>query len=630
MYSHPIKKIIGLLVLYTAIIIGIFIVQFKSESVFSENIGALRFTFAQTGTQQNPVLKNSLQALFKGLLIYFDDKDPVTVREAGSDSVKNITLISWSKASPLSFALRFTENVSLLFSVTGTGDDAGMTIQADLPRNIESVTLNYKPAGGYNFSRESGAGAYGVKIEAKGNKYVLSASNIGENKISLNKGQSAVTYAVVKDKKTFSFASVGKTAAASSAAYSQNIKKLENNIITLFRDSVQNNSPQPLTEQSVAAYVAVMAKNGQYNAAIDGVPDLFKKGQKRTYVSAPYFNTLERMFATLQMQFDNTSRMVSEAVRTNSCEIFSLPYLSNFVIKNNKLQDVWQLLSVPSAVLSSANGSSAVSASQAAGIIYVYMSLIDKFPALADMLENSIEPCLSIIEQSCSLQTQANGEKLVVSENGIPLKPAGAVNIGSVLLGYGTMTNNRSVIDTGYSLINSSFEDIAATDLYTYSEIYPILVKDNPYYPHFIYLGENDSRTVWAWTCAENITYKKDEDGTFLIDIVFPEGLTHYVIFGGIPDFRKIQIYGMDFRTDPRFETYNSSGYVHLKDTDILLLKSRHRNNLENVSIFYNNPVRIVQPTATERVSAENTEGQNAKPADSFENSEVKANEASY
>ena len=43
----------------------------------------------------------------------------------------------------------------------------------------------------------------------------------------------------------------------------------------------------------------------------------------------------------------------------------------------------------------------------------------------------------------------------------------------------------------------------------------------------------------------------------------------------------------MAFRTDPRFETYNSSGYVYKKSTNTLLLKSRHKAAFEVIRLVY-------------------------------------------
>ncbi len=52
-----------------------------------------------------------------------------------------------------------------------------------------------------------------------------------------------------------------------------------------------------------------------------------------------------------------------------------------------------------------------------------------------------------------------------------------------------------------------------------------------------------------------------------------------------------LYIYDVAFRTDPRFESYNSSGYVYLKESSSLLLKSRHRSRREEIRLIYKEPV---------------------------------------
>ena len=52
----------------------------------------------------------------------------------------------------------------------------------------------------------------------------------------------------------------------------------------------------------------------------------------------------------------------------------------------------------------------------------------------------------------------------------------------------------------------------------------------------------------------------------------------------------------MAFRTDPRFETYNSSGYVYKKSSETLLLKSRHKTEYEKVRLVYREPAPVPAP----------------------------------
>ena len=163
------------------------------------------------------------------------------------------------------------------------------------------------------------------------------------------------------------------------------------------------------------------------------------------------------------------------------------------------------------------------------------------------------------------------------------------------------------MINAGHAIVNSYLSESTSFDLRTLCNLYPIVAYDNPYYPHLEKVRESGNELIWAWTCAKSIECKRDA-GEINFTIDFPEGDTHYVIIKGVPQFSSIYIYDMAFRTDPRFETYNSSGYIFKKSTDTLLLKSRHKKRLETVRLIYNTPVPAAEtaapaPAATETSS---------------------------
>ena len=54
-----------------------------------------------------------------------------------------------------------------------------------------------------------------------------------------------------------------------------------------------------VTEKEITAYVAEMCSHERYNRAIDTVPSSFKQGNKRTFLSVPYFAGLVAMDETL-------------------------------------------------------------------------------------------------------------------------------------------------------------------------------------------------------------------------------------------------------------------------------------------------------------------------------------------
>ena len=146
---------------------------------------------------------------------------------------------------------------------------------------------------------------------------------------------------------------------------------------------------------------------------------------------------------------------------------------------------------------------------------------------------------------------------------------------------------------------------ILNTLLRTLCEIYPAVVHHNTFYPHFEKIRMIEGTPVWAWTIAREVNITIDENRTLYVDIDFPLGLTHYVILTGVNPFVRIQIYNMDFRTDPQFEIYNSSGYVYRASMKGLLLKSRHKSQHEIVKLYYRD---LTAGTATEAAGETSTE----------------------
>jgi hypothetical protein len=91
---------------------------------------------------------------------------------------------------------------------------------------------------------------------------------------------------------------------------------------------------------------------------------------------------------------------------------------------------------------------------------------------------------------------------------------------------------------------------------------------------------------IWTWTAASAISASQ-ENNVLDISASFPVGETHYMMIRGLRPFTKIQLYNIDYRTDPQFERYDSSGWAYSASEQTLLLKMRHRTTVEHIRIFY-------------------------------------------
>jgi hypothetical protein len=126
-------------------------------------------------------------------------------------------------------------------------------------------------------------------------------------------------------------------------------------------------------------------------------------------------------------------------------------------------------------------------------------------------------------------------------------------------------------------------ESIGTSRLST-ARIYLIL-EQGRYRPQAVALGPQ-ANNAWAWTVGLNVSAAM-QNNVLDISVNFPAGESHYMIIRGIRPFSHIQFYDMDWRSDPQFERYDSSGWSYIASEQTLLLKVRHRAETEHIRIFY-------------------------------------------
>ena len=134
--------------------------------------------------------------------------------------------------------------------------------------------------------------------------------------------------------------------------------------------------------------------------------------------------------------------------------------------------------------------------------------------------------------------------------------------------------------------MNTELSNLNDFDIRVLSEIYQMLIKDNLFYPRVIILDNETDPTspIWVYTAANAVKANISEN-TIELFYTFPQLESHYSFVNGVKSFKSIEIYGMQYRTDPRFESYNSSGYSYSADTKTLLLKTRHKEQEEFIKV---------------------------------------------
>lgn len=594
MSKHPIRKFIGLSVLYSLIILGIFLLQFRSETAVSQSFGGLRLQLVETQSEsQQKKLKNTFQLTFKGLNLFADDQNPALMTKTDG-TTQEIKLQSWQQLDESNFILNFDQDIALQFSVRGEGANNFLSLEAQLPEDIASIALSYKPTSGYLVTDQT---ARSVIISSKNQQYEISAAEITPVHLVLSDKEQLATYSVFDPLHTFEFSMTSSMPLSAETTFAETISKFKGDFIQLASQSLTETS----TEQLIVAYIAAMAENRQYKEAINKIPSSLKTGSRRTYLSAPYFNTLVSMNTSLVRHMENRASMITYAIEQGSLDIFTIQDLAEILCTMEGKDAVGKLLEIPVRMIDFNP-----TITQAAGIINTYTRLNSLNKNLAQMLQPVLESCLVAISEACYIENNI----IRLEENEASLPILDSISVGMALVTYGQLTGNTDYKATGNLIVNSYITPEVSSNLYIMTELYPIVVPNNPYYPHIDIIANaansGNNKPIWAWTIARDIGFTKNSSGDVTLTIDFPQGETNHSIINGVKPFRRIDIYDIAFRTDPKFESYNSSGYVYNAETQTMFLKSLHKAQRETIKLYYSaESTTASQPVPQEEPVAE-------------------------
>jgi hypothetical protein len=109
-------------------------------------------------------------------------------------------------------------------------------------------------------------------------------------------------------------------------------------------------------------------------------------------------------------------------------------------------------------------------------------------------------------------------------------------------------------------------------------DVYPLIVE-NPYYPRFISLSKELGPGAWLYTAA-NVTDISISAERNRFQFRYPEGATHFFVFRGARPYKEIQIWGIPWRVDYRFDRYSAGSYF-IEDEKLFLVKYLHKKTGE-------------------------------------------------
>ena len=585
MRKPVLPRIIFLLVLYFVIFTALVSVQFAKQRGFTKKIGnfVVSGQYRIPGEEEEPALPNeyylegNLHVVFGGIdFCLVIGNDGRSLYLAGEDSDREAVLPDRMTINDDSLLLSFPGGTELEFTQNTDGTPE-MRINGFFPENVAGIELPFR------LQRSTGirdAGDGRLIFRSGGVNYTFGLSRIDTDMrvLLIEAGGRPVSYRAITDNKSLSLEDFIIAEAVSSESYDEAIRQWRDRNFSLWNRAVSSGN----NEDVVVSLIGEALARGTYGAAVASVPQAFLGGTSRTYESSAYLGTLDQAYRQLNTIEREKSSRISGQINEKSLAFLLEPEVFEYLtVRGN------QNLINPAVDLVRTIDPTILAMDIVPGIFEGYSNWMELRPGTENPFERLVDEALQVIFES--LRRSDDGSQVFLSDDGLD-EIEFSLRLGKALLKYAETAGDNTWAGIGRSLVLSALYDGSVLDAYT-AKLYRIL---NPLDTYPRALAINATGT-WAWTTAEAVSAVQQTDVTD-ISVTFPAGETHYMIIRGISPFSRIQLYNMDFRTDPQFERYDSSGWSYVPQEQTLLVKMKHRENVEHIRIIFREAPRPAPP----------------------------------
>ena len=604
--KHKSSRMIALTISYILIIFGIFVIQFTIGKTFYYTIGAMtvsgRDEVDETGNR-TPLLP--LHIVSNGLDFYITDQTPLTAKTSNNEDI-TLKVLEYKKNED-SFSVVCSNGVLIDFNSYLSETIATVRISVSMPSEIETVYFPWKLTQSARLERQDGQIflRYGKDrfIFRGGHGFGNSDDTSELPHLILSSSKKTAIYETYVQSESLDFDSIFRLPIATEEEYNKTKQLFREKALEHFSNVI---SSRNYNEELLTAYIAEKTFNGEYAKALVYAPASLLPKEKRTYISTTFYGNLAQNDKSLAAYHKKKLSGIELGIARAETSVFDRVSLIPFLINNSRVN----LISALEKMASNAKQED-LNSFLAAGLLEAAMDYAFYFPNKQNIFMENSEKYENVLKDS--LISIDNG--LYISSDKKTIDTEKTLQAASILIRYGNSYPDKdswkavgqalysSIFSLGgnSSSLPASFDiqgdkakklGLMANDaLILHAEkLYPAAIKDNPHYPHEESLALKAEPGIWAWTSAHDINVLKNDAKIFSFRITAKTGDTHYMIIRGIRPFYRIQVYGIDFRSDPRFEIYNSSGYVYDERTRTLLLKIKHKKDDEDIVLFLGRP----------------------------------------
>ena len=598
-------------VIYVGVIILLFYLHFFSFDTVTERIGSItlqaRIKSGQSGSENE---SSDIKIVIEPVEFTFNSRNSIAIK-TGTGEWRDLSVQSYSVV-PKGVEIRFSEQTFLTFFRQGN-TSTGVTIQplfgGDMDISALSIPFSLDPAAEFQTaghipiisvqkdrSRFFITSRQNVRIDPSAGSITIPVDNRDLPEISLspvNDGAAdPLTYWFSHEALQLSEGDFrrGVEGYIDKAFRGWTDTRLDSNK----RGWMSGSGEYSFSEKLVSVLLAESIVRDVYPEVFNRVqPVIASRQEGLTFTSNTYFGGLQSTFNTWQQQTGEKIQDLREKLARDDFSVFYDTNLVQSIVNHaplSLLEEVFRL----TGLADTDTLDTSIHIGMLNALVQAYDLNVDYDGIITDMekfIEELILPWIIKTDNGLFFQYK-NGASNVFE----------SLSAGYLLSRCGTIMDTPSYTSIGRSLILAC---LGLSDEYGFipgllsfdadsiqkmeGKISPELIysqlTDNPYVPHEISLHREAGPGSWIWTSAdiEDITVT---DTRWDITMTFPEGFSHYFILQGIPQFKRIQFYGITWASDPSFEFY-TSGWLYDEEGKTLFAKLLHRSGTETISLFF-------------------------------------------
>ncbi|MCL2175371.1 MAG: hypothetical protein FWB73_04925 [Treponema sp.] len=565
MKKSLVSKIIGLAAIYCVVFCVFAILQFSGKGSFNLSAGGMSIRgryLSETPVRSeegmlNAQLAGPIKIFYEGLEINLKEDRNRGLILTGADGAFTV--------NPDSMIL--TENsarfimpggISLTFNSLNSARGIELQISAELPENISEMTIPIIPRRS-SLVRDNDQ----IGILYSGSRYFLTSTGkeFEEEKITLSKDNTFISYRQRGKQRIFdpadyiiadagNYENVIRNRYASAFAYwSQNASLLQN-------------------EDDIIALLSGSIQRGNYSSSLYAVSPRILDSAEHSYRSSVYVGGMNNAYRTFSAAENEKINTIMRSTREKSLAFLKEEHVINYLFSRSINMLAYEVIDV----LNNAEPHT-LTIEQCAGLLEVFADYRRWRPV--NTIEHLTEQMLHVISDHLNRSVENDTVSVFVS---IPdgNNTEYSLRLGKSLAEWAMLTQHHEWELIGKSLVLSSLANSNSGKLYNALNL-------TNYIPKEFWITDNG---LWAWTISTGIRAAYINTNLNL-SFTFMPNMTQYIILRGVSPFLRIQIHGMDWRTDSQFERYESSGWVYYASEQTLVLKIRHRSTTENVRLIY-------------------------------------------